>query len=210
MNLTLILSQMFRLMKSEDTKSKKHLNFWMGDILSDIWDGPPVRKENLDCEHFNLLAEIVVKAKLHNHVRIESWRVLTNKSIYTGFAQDFSRTKVEREASLPMCLVWSRLQTLEINRLVQETTLLLVHNKLPVKERLFRIGLARDPYCDICDTAVIQDTQHFFTQCERVRVYWRWVRAVLSHFVGNQADLIQDSALLNFCWTQCSWDREMV
>ena len=210
MNQSLILSQMFRLMKSEDNKSKKHLNFWLRDVLSDIWDGPTVRNEDLDCEHFNLVAEIVVKAKLHDHVNVEYWRVLTNKMIYNGFAQNFTKTKVEREAPQPMCLAWSRLQSLEVNRRVQETNFLLVHNKLPVKERLFRIGLARDPYCDLCDVAVIQDTLHYFTQCERVGDFWEWVRSMLFLIVGAQADLLQNSDLLNFTWAQCNSDREIV
>ena len=45
---------------------------------------------------------------------------------------------------------------------VQETSFLLVHDKLPVKERIYRIGLSRDPYCDFCDAAVVQDTLHAF------------------------------------------------
>ena len=154
------------------------------DILSDIWVGPVVRNEGLECQHFNLIADIVVKAKLHEHVQVTSWRLLTNKVIYTGFAHDFTKPKVEREAALPMDMVWSRIQTLNFNRVVQETNLLLVHNKLPVKERLFRVGLARDPYYDFCEAAVIQDTQHYFTQCERVGIYWKWVRTVLFSIMG--------------------------
>ena len=86
-------------------------------------------------------SDIVVKAKLHEHVQVASWRLLTNKVIYTGFAHDFTKPKVEREAALPMNMVWSRIQSLTLNRLVQETNLLLVHNKLPMKERFFRVIL---------------------------------------------------------------------
>ena len=128
MNKSLILTQVFRLMKSEDDRSKSHLQFWLNDILADVWDGPVVRYEDLDCEHFNLVADIIVEAKLHDHIQVESWQTLTNKIIYTGFAQRFIKTKVEREAALPMCLVWSRVRSLGINRTVQETSLLLVHN----------------------------------------------------------------------------------
>ena len=210
MNKSLILTQLFRLMKSEDDKSKKHLNFWLQDILSDMWNGPVVRNEALECVHFNLIAEILVEAKIHEHVRVASWQVLTNKVIYTGFANGFTKTKVEREAAQPMGLVWARLQSLKMNRAVQEANLLLVHNKLPVKERLFRIGLSGDPYCEFCDAAVIQDTLHYFTQCERVEVFWIWVRTVLYQVIGAQADLILDSELLSFSWTRCRWDREIV
>ena len=117
---------------------------------------------------------------------------------------------MEREAAQPMGLVWARLQSLKMNRAVQEANLLLVHNKLPVKERLFRIGLSGDPYCEFCDSAVIQDTLHYFTQCGRVQGFWIWVRSVIYQVIGAQADLILDSELLSFSWTRCRWDREIV
>ena len=58
MNKSLILTQMFRLMKSDDKKSKMHLNMWLGPVLSDVWVGPAIVDEGLDYEHFNLVAEI--------------------------------------------------------------------------------------------------------------------------------------------------------
>ena len=164
----------------------------------------------MDYEHFNLVAELVVEAKLLKHINIEVWQVLTNKLVYAGFAKDFAKTKVEREAMQPMDLVWSRLSSLKINMQVQETSFLLVHNKLPVKERIYRIGLARDPYCDFCDTAVFEDTQHYFARCGQVITLWRWVRAVLHLIMGAQADQITDKDLLNFSWASSKSDREVV
>ena len=173
MNKSLILTQMFRLMKSDDEKSKMHLNMWLGPVLSDIWVGPAVVDGGMNYEHFNMVAEIVVEAKLHQHINIEVWPILTNKLVYAGFAENFAKTKVERESMQSMDLVWSRLKSLELDRNVQETSFLLVHDKLPVKERVYRIGLARDPYCDSCDAAVFGDTQHYFTQCGQVNTFWR-------------------------------------
>ena len=114
-----------------------------------------------------------METKLNQHVNIEVWPVLTNKLVYAGFAENFAKTKVEREAMQSMDLVWSRLKSLELNKEVQETSFLLVHDKLPVKERVYKIGLARDPYCDACDAAVFGDTQHYFTQCGQVNTFWR-------------------------------------
>ena len=210
MNKSLILTQMFRLMKNEDEKSRKHLNFWLKDLLSDVWDGPAVGGEALVCQHFNLVANILVEAKLHVHIKVESWQLLTNKLVYSGFAQDFTTTKVEREAAFSMEVVWSRLQSLGWNKQVQETNYFLVHNKLPVRERLYRIGLTRDPYCSYCGTSATQDTKHYFTQCERVNDFWKWVRTVLYLIMGAQADLILDTDLLRFSWTRNNWDREVV
>ena len=112
---------MFRLMRSDDEKSKMHLNMWLGPVLSDIWVGPAVVDEGLDYEHFNLVAEIVVEAKLDQHINIEVWPILTNKLVYAGYAKSFARTKVEREAMQDMDLVWSRLKSLELKGSVWES-----------------------------------------------------------------------------------------
>ena len=151
---SLMMSQLFRLMKSDDVKSKKHLNFWMFDLLQEIWDGPQVPSQAIECDHFNQIAGIVVEIKLLGNIDVDSWEDLTNKSIYTGFAEMFTKTKVERESARLMDLVWERLTKLGANRQVQEVSYLLVHDKLPVLKRLFRIGLARDTYCDSCDAAL--------------------------------------------------------
>ena len=53
---------------------------------------------------------------------------------------------------------------------------LLIHNKLPVLERLFRIGVKQDPYCLHCAGAEVADLEHFFCACVRTRQCWSWVR----------------------------------
>ena len=142
----------------------------------DIWVGPAVVNEDLDYEHFNVVAEIVVEAKLDQHINIEAWPVLTNKLVYAGFAGSFAKTKLEREVMQPMNLVWSRLKSLDVNMNVHETSFLLIHDKLPVKARIYRIGLARDPYCDYCDVAVFEDTQHFFHSVGKLILFGVYVQ----------------------------------
>lgn len=84
---------------------------------------------------------------------------------------------------------------------------MLLHNKLPTKERLFRIGMHNDPYCQFCVNAVVSDTEHFFCSCDRVADVWDWVRRKLTNMVGN---LYSDWDLLNFMWSKCSYDKEAV
>ena len=151
-----------------------------------------------------------MEAKLHQHINIEVWPVLTNKLVYAGFAENFAKTKVEREAMQSMDLVWSRLKSLEFNKNVQETSFLLVHDKLLVKERVYIIGLARDPYCDLCEASVFGETQDYFKQCGQVNTLWRWVRTVLYLIMGAQANLITGKELLNISWASSRFDREAV
>ena len=62
---------------------------------------------------------------------------------------------------------------------------LLVHNKLPVPERLFRVGLRQDPYCQHCVRAEIADLEHFFCSCEKTRQAWAWVRIKIMGLCGQ-------------------------
>ena len=82
-----------------------------------------------------------------------------------------------------MSQVWTRLSSLGFNRVVQETSYLMVHNKLPVQERLFRINLSRDPYCS-CSSAAVQDTSHFFSTCDRTLQYWDWTKEIALSLLG--------------------------
>ena len=57
-----------------------------------------------------------------------------------------------------------------------------IHNKLPVRERLFRVGLQSDPYCTIClevRGALFGDKEHFFSTFESVEPIWRDIRDIL-------------------------------
>ena len=127
--------------------------------------------------------------------------------IYQSFAELFSRTKIEREASSDMSLVWSRLISLKRNRVVQETSYLLVHNKLPVQERLFRINLSKDPYCPFCQTASFQDVFHFFTLCARVEVYWSWTKSLAISLLD--ARNVNEEDLIVFNWPKSRRDGDI-
>ena len=69
----------------------------------------------------------------------------------------------------------------------------MVNNKLPVPERLFRIGLRQDPYCKCCVSAEICDVEHFFCSCDKTRQAWAWVRLKILE-------------LCDQCLTASNWD----
>ena len=74
----------------------------------------------------------------------------------------------------------------------------MVSNKL-------RVHISPDPYCQVCPSAEIQDVYHFFINCERVRVYWNWVRDLCIGTLG--VDHIDDDVLLKFYWSTSSKDQ---
>ena len=205
---SLTVTQTFRLMKSGDMKSKKHLKFWMSDYLEDLWEGPNdcVLARDIESEHFNALADLVTNVRLLNNLDIAMWPGLTNKMVYQSFSEYFPKTKIERDSDIDMSQVWTRLSSLGFNRVVQETSYLMVHNKLPVQERLFRINLSRDPYCS-CSSAAVQDTSHFFSTCDRTRRYWDWTKEIALSLLGIIN--VSDECLLNLKWPKTSKDREI-
>ena len=188
-------------MKSSDTKSQKHLKYWMHAFLNDTWDGPNqcATVDNYESEHFNSIAGLLSNVKMLEDFNFSLWRNYTNRMIYQSFANSFSKTKIERDSLQDMSNVWYRLKLMNHSREVQEVSLLLIHNKLPVQERLFRIKLSSDPYCPSCPAAVIQDVDHYFTGCDNTKFFWNWIRNLSQEMLSHSTNL-EDSSLLNFRW----------
>ena len=206
---SLIVSQSFRLMKSTDVKSQSHLKFWMSEFLEDIWEGPDdcAISGNMESEHFNEIAGLISNVRLLENMDISLWRSHSNKSIYTKFAESFVKPKVERESSWDMCHIWRRLNLLKFTPDAHEVAYLMIHNKLPLRERLFRFRLASDPYCQACSSAEIEDTIHYFITCERVQYYWKWVRRLCIRILNLTK--IEDKMLLKFYWPTSRKDRDI-
>ena len=83
---------------------------------------------------------------------------------------------------------------------------LLIHNKLPVSERMFRIGVKVDPYCSHCPGAEVDDVEHFFCYCERTRQCWSWVRLKISGLCG-QGLRSSNWELLNFVLPKTQFEQ---
>ena len=86
---------------------------------------------------------------------------------------------------------------------------LLLHNKLPVKERLFRIGLKHDPYCLKCAGAEVNDIVHFFCTCEAVCNTWAWLKSQVVQ-LGHMGAGVDDWDLINLLFLHSSRDAEIV
>ena len=48
--------------------------------------------------------------------------------------------------------------------------------EMPVQERLFRIRIKNDLYCQICFGAEIADVEHFFTKCVGIVDTWTYMK----------------------------------
>ena len=91
----------------------------------------------------------------------------------------------------------------------RDVLFLLLHNKLPVKERLFRIGQKHDPYCIKCAGAEVNDILHFFCMCEAVCNTWAWLKRQVEQF-GRMRGRLDEWEIINLCFEMSSRDAEIV
>ena len=203
MSQSLLLSQLLRLLKSEDSKSVSHVGYWIGELLGDFLPGIELGEHaGVNAVYFDYLATVVVDARIGEQVTVENWKKVTNKSIYLGYSDEFPVPKVEAEAGISYKKVWRRLCNPYLTSPAREILFLLVHNKLPVRERLFRINVAVDPYCEYClenTGAEICDLEHYFCSCSRVAETWERLRIIVLGLLDVGIADVSDWKIINLC-----------
>ena len=75
---------------------------------------------------------------------------MTNRIVYAEMTSSLPPPKVVMESNENYRLTWSRLNNSVVDARARDVMYLLIHNKLPVQERLFRIRLKDYPYCKAC------------------------------------------------------------
>ena len=86
---------------------------------------------------------------------------------------------------------------------------LLLHNKLPIKERLFRIGMNNDPYCLKCVGAEVYDIVHYFCSCVAVCNTWSCLKRQVVQ-LGQMEAGVEDEEIINLCFVKSSRETEIV
>ena len=117
-------------------------------------------------------------------------------------------TKAEEDAGVSLKVVWKRLSSPVLSGSARDVLFLLIHNKLPVRERMFRIGLAVDPYCQVCPGGSIADVTHYFCACCAVAPVWGWVRARLVDVLGVNSSQCSDWEFLNLLFPGSNCENE--
>ena len=197
MNQSLMVSQCLRLIRSADIKSIAHLDFWMGSLFQNC---APHLGQGLVAkdtpEYFLKISESVALLMTSDVLNVQSLKKLNNRIIYRSFAEFPPPKIVEKNSMINYKLVWRKLWSVNFSMEETNTLYLLINNKLPVPERLFRIGVKYDPYCSHCPGLEIADIPHLFCSCIRTTDVWLWLRSrIINMFNMNQ---ITDWELLNF------------
>ena len=195
------------LMKSSYAKSVSHIGYWIGDSLGDLLPGID-EGQHADTinEYFATLENVLIQGKIDDVITGVSWKRVTNKVIYSEKAKFFPPPKIERDLGKSLKRVWGFLRPTIVTSTAHDICYLLVHNKLPVRERIFRIGMVNDPYCPTCPGAQICDVEHFFCYCERLSTVWVWMKAQILELT-QQSDL--DSNIITFAIPKCQYENEV-
>ena len=212
MSKSLLLTQLLRLLRDGDLKSRRFVDYWIGEILTDIVvDLDQGSHANILPQYFQHLACIIADAKIEDMVTAANWQILTNKMIYHNQISKLPAPKVELEADFAYSCVWKRLLNASLTSEVREFLFLLVHRKIPVKERLFRIQLALDPYCDYCLGLVeasdaVCDFEHFFCSCLKVLEVWHTIHSIISQLHNT---VLSNDDILSLNFSLCKYDAEI-
>ena len=155
------------------------------------------------------VADVVTEMIISEKVTAGTVKALTNKTVYAEMTSTFPPPKVVMESNRDYSMAWRRLHSTVVDDKARDVMFLLLHNKLPVRERLFRIGLKHDPYCLKCAGAEICDILHFFCTCEAVCNTWSWLkRQVLQ--LGQMGASVEDWDIVNLLFLNSSKDSEIV
>ena len=127
-------------------------------------------------EYFEHVAGIFDDMLISDVVTARPIRSITNKAVYADMTSSLPPPKVVMEGNRDFSVVWARLQNPVVDYRARDVMFLLLHNKLPVQERLFRIRLRADPYCLYCVGAEIGDAVHYFCTCHKISDTWSWVK----------------------------------
>ena len=208
---SLLFSQLCRLIKSGEKKTLEHASYWLGDLLENL--APDTNLGQLRApetpEYFTHIADLVVEMMISERVSAGTLKNLTNKTVYAEMTSSFPPPKVVMESCQDYSTVWKRLHSPVVDVKARDVLFLLLHNKLPVKERLFRIGLKHDPYCVKCDGAEINDIVHFFCTCEAVCNTWCWLKRQVVQ-LGQMVASVDDWDVVNLLFLNSSRDAEIV
>jgi hypothetical protein len=106
---------------------------------------------------FKHLKDLFIEAHANEVIDIENLNKVP-KDVYKDFTSSIPPPKYE---NMPWNDIWDRVNRPVLKFHVRDVMFLLIHNKLPTRERLFRLNQCRDDQCDLGD--VLENIEHLFT-----------------------------------------------
>ena len=155
-------------------------------------------------EYFSHVAELIADMMISDTLTPGSLNSITNRIVYAEMTSSLPPPKVVRESNLDYSLTWSRLHSSVVDARARDVMYLMIHNKLPVKERLFRIRIKNDPYCMACAGAEIADVEHYFAKCDGIAGTWAVVKKEVLRYGKFK---VEDWKILNLMFQKSRLDK---
>jgi hypothetical protein len=175
-----------------------HLSFWMGPQLRLRVPSLPLVPQAPSLplpSFFQQLLPLLLEALALPAVAAADLGAVTSKGLYTQWTADLPYPKVEyKRPELPWHLIWPRLETLPL--LDKDFFFSLLHNILPLPDRLRRLGMEPFAQCDSCGDP-LADVLHCFVRCPRVAASWAFLLHRISRVVPF---LLGDDDVLFLAW----------
>ena len=136
---------------------------------------------------------------MNGQIDEDNWRVVRNRDLYAMMCADFGAPAIERKHGLSFTLSWRNLHNDCLISTSRELIFLIIHNKLLVRERLFHIRQAIDPYCLYCIDqagAIICDIDHYFCSCTRISRTWATLKSLILTLLDVDEEQVSDSNIL--------------
>ena len=206
----LMVKQMLRMLNSEDSKTIGHLVHWVGTRLGVMFEVNLVAGSAWIPDHFAMMIDLLNEVVAVGPIEAENWRSITNKDIYKFYIGLLPEVRIASDSNLDYKPVWKRLDSNILDPVVKDSLLLLIHNKLPIAERLKRIGVLESNLCKVCPGGKVEDVVHFFCECSRVESAWSWVRSRVIQMLGASAQSISKGELLNLFLPRSMFEREIL
>ena len=146
----LFIKESCRMIQFSNMSSYKHIKYWIGQVIGnmfvDMKNGPhPVSIP----PYYRHMANLLKEANKRELFDVDSLKSVTAKSIYEDFTTTFPTPKVVNKLpnEMPWNLIWKRLNSNVFESQVIEIMFLLIHDIIPNRQRLFRMGKTNHPFC---------------------------------------------------------------
>ena len=188
----LLLKQMCRMLTLPNEKSFHFLGYWLGGFLRETgWGvnfpqlseiGPVSHKMSNNFPIHQYMLDTFLEALGRGELNGNNMQAITTKEMYMSRMDDLL-TPPKVELKFPLInfpeLVYPRIKHSMLEVKQRDVLFSLVHNMYPNRQRLFQQRRTDDAVCQnpACKReALVQDIEHIFCSCYKVRSAWQWTR----------------------------------
>ena len=199
---SLLIKQMCRMLNQPDEESFHLLGYWLGGFLRDTgFDdnfpeladlGPVSLTMSSSFPLHKYMLDTFLEAVSRGEVKRNNLKTVTTKAIYTSRMNDLL-VPPKAELKFPQAdfteLVYPRLQNRALEVRQRDLLFSLTHGIYCNRARLFLQNRAEDNLCPnpACKREnLVQDIEHLFCTCYKVRAAWGWTKSKLLELLRDQ------------------------